>query len=205
MPNDDSFKIAPASWRDFRDFLALERACFPHDTWPWFDVLAALTFPDTVRLKAVPSGTLSAVPSGIPKDTGTRVRSAIAPQPSSESATVGLGASPRPVKGDPATGRKTDGQKAIGFVIGDRRRSEHLGWVASIGVHPEYQRRGVGTRLLAACEQALGTPRVRLTLRPSNVGARRLYEVAGYVEIGTLRRYYLDGEDGIMMEKVIEA
>jgi ribosomal-protein-alanine N-acetyltransferase len=61
----------------------------------------------------------------------------------------------------------------------------------------------VGRRLLAACELALGTPRVRLTLRPSNVGARRLYEEAGYVEIGTLQRYYLDGEDGLMMEKVI--
>jgi len=57
--------------------------------------------------------------------------------------------------------------------------------------------------LLAACERALGTPRVRLTLRPSNLGARRLYEVAGYVEIGTLGGYYHDGEDGIMMEKVV--
>ena len=181
MADDRWIEIAPASWRDFREFLALERACFPHDTWPWFDVLGALTFPNTVRLKAVPSG--------IPKDLGTGVLSTI---------------SSRSGHDDLAMGRETDGQRAIGFVIGDRRRSEQLGWVATIGVHPEYQRRGVGTRLLEACEQALGTRRVRLTLRPSNVGARRLYELAGYVEIGTLHGYYMDGEDGIMMEKVVE-
>ncbi|HKY83209.1 MAG TPA: GNAT family N-acetyltransferase, partial [Anaerolineales bacterium] len=179
MPDDDRFEIAPATWRDFREFLALERACFPHDTWPWFDILAALTFPHTVRLKAVP------------------------PPPSLEPIEVDGGDAPRAVKDDSGIAPETNSQRAIGFVIGDRRRSEKLGWVASIGVHPEYQRRGVGRRLLAACELALGTPRIRLTLRPSNVGARRLYEEAGYIEIGTLQRYYLDGEDGLMMEKVI--
>jgi len=166
MSDDHRFRIAPASWRDFREILALERMCFPRDPWPWLDVLAALTFPETVRLKAVTSS------------------------PRQEGLLVGGGA---------------HGEWAVGFAIGDRRRLQKLGWVASIGVHPEYQRRGLGARLLTACERALGTPRVRLTLRPSNLGARRLYEAAGYLEIGTLKRYYLDGEDGIMMEKVIKA
>jgi ribosomal protein S18 acetylase RimI-like enzyme len=35
------------------------------------------------------------------------------------------------------------------------------------------------------------------------LGARRLYEATGYVEIGRLHRYYHDGEDGLMMEKVM--
>ena len=78
-----------------------------------------------------------------------------------------------------------------------------LFWIASIGVHPAYQRRGVGTRLLTACERVLATPQIRLTLRPSNAVARRVYDAAGYVEIGRLERYYRDGEDGIVMEKLL--
>jgi len=57
--------------------------------------------------------------------------------------------------------------------------------------------------LLAACERSLATPQVRLTLRPSNTAARRVYDAAGYVEIARLERYYRDGEDGIVMEKLI--
>jgi ribosomal-protein-alanine N-acetyltransferase len=86
-------------------------------------------------------------------------------------------------------------------VFGDRHRTKGLGWIASIGVHPDFQRRGIGSRLLAACERALGTPQVRLTLRPTNVAARRVYAAAGYVEIDRLEKYYRDGEDGIVMEK----
>jgi ribosomal-protein-alanine N-acetyltransferase len=153
--------ISPATWRDFRDILALERACFEGDSWPWIDVMAALTFPDAVRLKAVARADL---PGG--------------------------------------AAAAANGRQAIGFVFGDRHRSQGLGWIASIGVHPDYQRRGIGSRLLAACERALGTPHVRLTLRPSNVSARRVYDAAGYVEISRLSRYYRDGEDGIVMEKL---
>lgn len=143
--------ILPANWRDFRPVMALERACFPDDAWPWIDILAALSFPDTVRLKAV-----------------------------------------------------VDGQ-VVGFVIGDRRQRQGVGWIASIGVLPGLRRNGIGHRLLLACEQALETPRVRLTLRPSNRGALRLYETSGYVEVDGLERYYRNGEGAIVMEKVLSA
>jgi ribosomal-protein-alanine N-acetyltransferase len=140
--------ILRASWRDFRPVLALERACFPHDSWPWIDVLAALTFPDTVRLMATWEG----VPAG--------------------------------------------------FVIGDLRRREDLGWIATIGVRPDFRRRGIGRKLLRACEEAMGTARVRLTLRESNEGAHRLYLQEGYTQIDVWNRYYRDGESGIVMEKL---
>jgi ribosomal-protein-alanine N-acetyltransferase len=167
MPLADEFApvtIAPATWRDFRDVLALERVCFENDSWPWIDVMAALTFPEAVRLKAL---------------------------------------TPRRPGGDGSESSGANGSRAIGFVFGDRHRAKELGWIASIGVHPAYQGRGVGTRLLAACERALATPQVRLTLRPSNIAARRVYDAAGYVEIARLERYYRDGEDGIVMEKLI--
>jgi ribosomal-protein-alanine N-acetyltransferase len=141
-------RILRASWKDFRPVLALEKACFPHDAWPWIDVLAALTLPETVRLMAVWEGT------------------------------------------------------SAGFVIGDLRRREDLGWIATIGVHPDFRRRGIGRQLLRACEEAMGTSRVRLTLRESNEGAHRLYLQEGYTQIDLWHRYYQDGESGIVMEKL---
>jgi ribosomal-protein-alanine N-acetyltransferase len=139
--------IQPASWRDFRQVLQLERACFGTDAWPWIDILAALTFPEAVPLKAVEDG------------------------------------------------------RIVGFVIGDRRRREGMGWIASIGVHPEWRRRGVARLLLNACEASLEMPRVRLTLRVSNLPALHLYQSSGYIDAGRWRNYYRDGEDAILMEK----
>jgi ribosomal-protein-alanine N-acetyltransferase len=139
--------IQPASWRDFRQVLQLERACFGTDAWPWIDILAALTFPEAVPLKAVEDG------------------------------------------------------RIVGFVIGDRRRREGMGWIASIGVHPEWRRRGVARLLLNACEASLEMPRVRLTLRVSNLPALHLYQSSGYIDADRWRNYYRDGEDAILMEK----
>jgi ribosomal-protein-alanine N-acetyltransferase len=90
----------------------------------------------------------------------------------------------------------------IGFVIGDRRRGG-VGWIASLGVHPAHRRRGLATRLLKACERGLRSERVRLTLRPSNQAALALYRAAGYQQVEVWPRYYRDGEDGLVMEKVM--
>ncbi|UCF59880.1 MAG: GNAT family N-acetyltransferase [Anaerolineaceae bacterium] len=140
--------VQPASWRDLSSIRELEKLCFGRDAWPWIDTLAALTFPQTVRLKAVSD------------------------------------------------------EFVVGFIFGDQRRLKRTGWIASIGVHPDYRRRGIGRTLLVACEDLLGMPRVRLSLRGSNDAALRLYQQAGYVRIDTWKRYYRDGEDAIIMEKV---
>ncbi|MGH2607249.1 MAG: GNAT family N-acetyltransferase, partial [Anaerolineales bacterium] len=62
----------------------------------------------------------------------------------------------------------------------------------------------IGRRLLAACEQALNTERIRLTVRVSNRPAIELYRSADYDEIEIWKRYYPDGEDGQVMEKEID-
>ncbi len=93
------------------------------------------------------------------------------------------------------------GEKMVGFVVGDRRKD--IGWVATIAVHPDYRRRGIGGLLLARCEGALATGRVRLVLRPSNQGAYALYLRQGYELIDRWPRYYRDGEDAWVMEKVL--
>jgi ribosomal protein S18 acetylase RimI-like enzyme len=48
--------IHPASILDLGPLQQIERACFEADRWPLLDLMAVLTFPDVVRLKAVVNG-----------------------------------------------------------------------------------------------------------------------------------------------------
>ena len=89
----------------------------------------------------------------------------------------------------------------IGYVAGDPRPSEGFSWIATIGVAPEFRRRGIGRDLLRACEAQLKTPRVRLSVRASNDGAIKLYEQEGYQRVDVWQSYYNDGEAAVVMEK----
>ena len=90
----------------------------------------------------------------------------------------------------------------VGFIAGDPRPSEGVAWIATIGVLPEYQGRGIGARLLEACESRLALPRLKLCVRPSNQGAIRLYERFGYQRAATWPKYYQDGENALVFEKI---
>jgi ribosomal-protein-alanine N-acetyltransferase len=140
-------EILPASLRDLGSLRALEQACFDRDAWSLLDLVAVLSFPEVVRLKAVQDG------------------------------------------------------RMVGFVAGDPRPSQGLAWIATIGVDPRHQRRGIGRALLRACEARLVIPRIRLTVRLSNTAAIALYEQEGYRTADIWKTYYNDGEDGIVMEK----
>ena len=142
-------EIQSASLRDLGALRRLEKACFEKDAWPLLDLIAVLTWPEVIRLKAV------------------------------------------------------DDSEMIGFVVGDPRRSEGVTWIATIGVDPRYQRRGIGRALLHACEEQTSLPGVKLTVRISNQGAISLYEKEGYRSVDIWKRYYNDGEDGLVMEKVL--
>ena len=48
-----TYTILPAVIRDLNDLRELEKVCFPLDAWSLFDLVAVLTFPNIVRLKAV--------------------------------------------------------------------------------------------------------------------------------------------------------
>ena len=93
-----------------------------------------------------------------------------------------------------------DGQM-VGFVAGDPHPRDGWGWIATIAVDPRYRRRGIGRALLHACENKLGVPRARLTVRTSNQVAITMYGKEGYVTIDIWKAYYNDGEDGMVMEK----
>jgi ribosomal-protein-alanine N-acetyltransferase len=140
--------ILPASFLDIGPLQRIERACFERDAWPFLDLMAVLTFPDVIRLKAVEDGQM------------------------------------------------------IGFVAGDPRKSLLFSWIATIGVLPEHQHRGIGRALLRACEEQLKTPSVRLCVRTDNGGAIRMYEQEGFQRLDVWRNYYKDGRDALVMEKL---
>jgi ribosomal-protein-alanine acetyltransferase len=142
-------EIQTASLLDLNALRKLEQACFEKDAWSLFDLVAVLTWPDVIRLKAVENGEM------------------------------------------------------VGFVAGDPRPSQDAGWIATIGVDPRYQHRGIGRALLRACEEQMRFSRSKLTVRLSNDKAISLYEKEGYRTVDIWKQYYNDGEDGLVMEKIL--
>jgi ribosomal-protein-alanine N-acetyltransferase len=142
-------EIQTAGLRDLGALRRLENVCFEKDAWSILDLMAVLTWPEVIRLKAVIE------------------------------------------------------HEMIGFIAGDPRPSQNVGWIATIGVDPRYQRRGVGSALLRACEAQIRFPRVKLTVRISNENAISLYKKEGYRTVDIWKRYYNDGEDGLVMEKIL--
>lgn len=139
--------ITSASLLDFPALRRLEQACFKNDAWSFLDLIAVLTYPEVVKLKAAEAG------------------------------------------------------RMVGFIAGDPRPSEGWAWIATLGVNPQYQRRGIGRALLLACEDKLNQPTIKLTVRMSNQAAIALYEKEGYRNADIWKGYYSDGEDGLVMEK----
>jgi ribosomal-protein-alanine N-acetyltransferase len=93
------------------------------------------------------------------------------------------------------------GDRIVGFVMGEPHPAEGYAWIATLGIHPTFQRQGLGARLLAAVEARLTQPLLKLTVRQSNLPAIKLYEKAGYTPVQTWDHYYAGGEAGILMEK----
>jgi ribosomal-protein-alanine N-acetyltransferase len=91
----------------------------------------------------------------------------------------------------------------VGFIAGDPRPAEGWAWIATLAVDPNYQRRGIGRELLQACEKKLNLPKIKLTVRTSNLPAIALYESEGYQMTDIWKGYYRDGEDGMVMEKYL--
>lgn len=92
--------------------------------------------------------------------------------------------------------------RMVAFVGGDAHRDDGVGWITTLGVHPDHRRKGIAIALLDACETLMNVPIVRLTVRRSNYSAIRLYTSLGYHEVDKWEKYYLDGEDGLIFEKL---
>ena len=142
-------ELQPATIRDLSALRKLEKACFEKDAWPVLDLIAVLTWPEVIRIKAVDEG------------------------------------------------------KMVGFVAGEPRSSKKEFWIAMVAVDPLYQRRGIGRKLLRACEQQAKLRQLKLAVRISNEAAISLYEQEGYRTVDIWKGYYVDGEDGLVMGKLV--
>jgi ribosomal-protein-alanine N-acetyltransferase len=61
-----NYQIEQASLLDLNALRQLEQECFGEDAWPLLDIIAALTFPGEVRLKAVVDGEMVGFVGGDP-------------------------------------------------------------------------------------------------------------------------------------------
>ena len=83
-----------------------------------------------------------------------------------------------------------EGNKIIATAMGGYEG--HRGWVHYLGVDPEYQRKGLGRKMMEAIEKKLiskGCPKINLMVRNDNLGVVEFYERIGYkkdevVELG---------------------
>ncbi|MBK8870095.1 MAG: ribosomal protein S18-alanine N-acetyltransferase [Elusimicrobia bacterium] len=75
--------------------------------------------------------------------------------------------------------------------------------LADIAVHPDFQRRGLGRRMMDVLlddARALGMKKMTLEVRAENAAAIDLYLNLGFVETSRRPRYYEDRHDAVLME-----
>jgi ribosomal-protein-alanine N-acetyltransferase len=85
------------------------------------------------------------------------------------------------------------------MVYGDTRAHLNL-----LGVDPQFQRRGVGRRILRWLERSAleaGTFDITLEVRAANHAAQAFYLALGYEPTGRIDRYYQGVEDAIRMRR----
>lgn len=93
--------------------------------------------------------------------------------------------------------------KVTGYIVADvtRNYGRNLGHIKDIAVHPEHRGDGIGSALLSRIIAVLsgqGATTVKLEVRESNDGAKRLYRQFGFEPLRRVPGYY-DDEDAIVM------
>ena len=74
-----------------------------------------------------------------------------------------------------------DGKRLVGTILGTQ--DTRKGWINRLAVDPAHQRRGVGTRLLRACEKALARKGVKVIsafVNDGNAPSMNLFRMGGY-------------------------
>jgi ribosomal-protein-alanine N-acetyltransferase len=117
----------------------------------------------------------------------------------------------RPQAGDSVEGSLLDSKILWAYCVLFSAVDElHL---LNITVSPKLRRFGIGTRMISAIEGMAAQqsmPRIILEVRPSNIGALRLYANLGYEQIGLRKNYYPaepdsgSREDALVMAKSIK-
>ena len=89
----------------------------------------------------------------------------------------------------------------VGFIAGDPRKRDNTGWILTLGVLPDWRRKGIAKALLNKCEEQMHMPQMKLSVRRSNTTAISLYEKLGYKQVDIWSKYYRGGEDGLVLAK----
>jgi ribosomal-protein-alanine N-acetyltransferase len=96
-----------------------------------------------------------------------------------------------------------DGE-VIGYIVADTipNHGRDLGHVKDLAVKFDERGAGIGTHLLRQALSAMaveGATDVKLEVRESNQGAKRLYRRFGFRSSRRVASYYSDGEDAVIM------
>lgn len=77
------------------------------------------------------------------------------------------------------------------------------GYIQTIGVHPDWRGRGLGTRLIRFAEERIfrQSPNAFLCVSSFNQRAQQFYERLGYRRVGELENYLQQGSSEILMRK----
>lgn len=97
-------------------------------------------------------------------------------------------------------------ERVIGFIVFWQVLDQ--GELGNVAVTQEARRSGVARRLIATLMEraaARGVQELFLEVRPSNHGARQLYESFGFVPVGQRRNYYQEPvEDAVVMRVLLQ-
>jgi ribosomal protein S18 acetylase RimI-like enzyme len=103
----------------------------------------------------------------------------------------------------------TGGSEPVAVVYGAPERLTDGTWnMLLLAVRRDSQKRGVGSILVRALEQALRAQQARLLLVETSgldefEGTREFYRKSGYEQEARIRSFYRDGEDKIVFRKVL--
>ncbi|MCS7112141.1 MAG: GNAT family N-acetyltransferase [Ignisphaera sp.] len=82
-----------------------------------------------------------------------------------------------------------------------------MGHIVSVAVKGKFRRKGIATYMLLTLLNSLktvyGAEEAFLEVRVSNEPAVKLYEKLGFTIVKKLTKYYLDGEDALLMAKAL--
>jgi L-phenylalanine/L-methionine N-acetyltransferase len=85
-----------------------------------------------------------------------------------------------------------------------KHRSDHIAYLGSVGIHPNFAGKGFGKKMMQAIinlGQEIGLLRIELSVSTANLKAQQLYKSVGFEEEGILRKYtHLKSENRFLDE-----
>ena len=97
-----------------------------------------------------------------------------------------------------------DRETPIGYICG--MIENNVGHLKSLGVKKEYRKKGIGSNLLNMFEHFLaekGVKKVFLEVSEKNTHAIAFYTRKGYYRVDKKIRFYEDGSDAYILEKIL--